>query len=161
MTDTSDHPFGSNTARFRATFVRDGSQTTASVQGLQANLGLNPVKLPAVFVREGGNPPGYPFVKIGGAQFRPDSPPDQRPLFTSMAPAGSSQPIENMSDGFADRPPPPPTPSAAYPHSNPLSAGLAVWRGMANFAGARRRAAAGANAAIPPEGDAGDTTDAQ
>jgi hypothetical protein len=146
MSDDPDLPYDPNTTRFRAMFVRDGSKASALDPDIQASVGYDPLKLPAMVVPQGGSAPGHPYVAIGRAQFRPEPPPDPPPGFTSWQRPRPSQPVNEPAPGSGEQPPP--TPAAAYPQSNPLAAGLPVWRGMTNFAGIRRR---------PPAANAGES----
>jgi hypothetical protein len=70
MPNNPDLPFDHDTLKLRAVFVPDSAKDQHSPSTVTSALGYDAVKIPAVFVREGGMPPGYPYQHVGRVEFR-------------------------------------------------------------------------------------------
>ena len=149
MPSNSDKPFGHDTLKVRAVFVPEDSEHQLTKTSVMSDLSFDPVQISAVFVPEGGAPPGYPYEHVGAAEFRPDD--DGSPLQSTGRPPARQAPEQERQRPRAAVTPP--TPSVALRQG----AQMAAWRGMAAVARALRGSKAASAPAPDTPGDAADT----
>ena len=157
MPSNSDRPFDHDTMKLRAVFVHKDDKDQISQAGIVGALGYDTVKIPAVFVPKGGTPPGYPYEHFGRAEFRRSGGDGGKRIFNSGPSAAGPQDakVEDGESGptlprtryrfgsaLSDGRSPGVPPNPAGGQRDPVAAGIAVWRGMANPGNTLRRSLA-------------------
>ena len=147
MPNNPDLPFDHDTLKIRAVFVPDSAKDQHSPSAVTSALGYDAVKIPAVFVREGGMPPGYPYQHVGRAEFRRDEAAGKRRLPMSST-ASSQTPDAAQGDREAQpilprtryrfgaalpggSPGLPPNPALPGAHDHPARTATGILRGIA------------------------------
>jgi hypothetical protein len=143
---STNRPFDHDTLKIRAIFVPENNPNRLSAADARSELGADPLKIPAIFVPEGSGAarPGHPYVHVGkyvmdkdqanedggGEQGRDGQQGGSRA-------DGQNQDSEDGDDADAEEQaelPMPPTPALATSpgYADPVAAGTAVLRGIAN-----------------------------
>lgn len=178
MPSDPERPFDHDTLKLRAVFVPDHAKDKVSASDISGSLGYDAVKIPAVFVAKGEQPPGYPYEHFGEAVFRPDAEDggegDNAASSSASsqssgaapqdAPAGPALPPTRFRFGAAlsgstPEAGQPPNPAVAGGWNDPAAGGIAMWRSLANPGSLWRQSSAAPGAKGSPPAAASGTED--
>jgi hypothetical protein len=161
MSDNPSQPFGHDTIELHAVFVAaddDGNPGSVSDNDVAETLGHNAVRIPAVIVSGDGDPPGYPYVKLGKISLaqRPEAsaPPgwaggSSGAPNAGIGPGGHGISPQSDTDDPAPSTSQPPVPSLARGVGNPIGAAVRALHGAAAAPSRFRKKGAPDDAAQP------------